>query len=71
MSPNKETTNTVGTNYERTANTAVSSNFGNHSVDDDDLEQFFDYDQFRQLRRIENINEIYKFGRIIGQGTYG
>lgn len=35
------------------------------------MEQFFDYEQFKMLRKVEDINALYTFGRVIGQGTYG
>ena len=53
-SPIKESKNNVThTAAERTANTAVSSNLAIESDDEDDLQDVFEYDNVKTLRRVQ------------------
>ena len=67
-SPMKEVKDNTerSTIVEKTANTAVSSQLAIQSDDEDDMQDLFDYDNIKSLRRVQCIDEEYELGRVIG-----
>lgn len=70
-SPTKDNNKSFNNN-ERTANTAISSNFANFDEkDEEEIQEHLRYKDLKMLRKVVNIKDEYSLGQVIGTGTYG